>query len=48
MTPERRHWRRSSVFIAVFIAKFEHIPYLVLVFLLYLFIFYFYLLFISY
>ena len=29
-TPERRHWRRSGVFIA----NFEHISHLVLVFLL--------------
>ena len=29
-TPERRHWRRSGVFIV----NFEHISYLVLVFLL--------------
>ena len=29
-TPERRHWRRS----VVFIVNFEHIPHLVLVFLL--------------
>ena len=29
-TPERRHWRRSGVFIV----NFEHIPHLVLVFLL--------------
>ena len=28
--PERRHWRRS----AIFIVNFEHIPHLVLVFLL--------------
>ena len=29
-TPERRHWRRSGIFIV----NFEHISYLVLVFLL--------------
>ena len=29
-TPERRHWRRSGVFIV----NFEHIPHFVLVFLL--------------
>ena len=29
-TPERRHWRRSGVFIV----NFEHIPHLVIMFLL--------------